>query len=154
MKKKLLIISGAGSSMACGMPSVGELDADMERWSDNWSYQRGFSNYYRALRGSMQEYLDKSWMAQKPMLNFESSKILREIIALSHWMTPAPLGDPLAQIWCVMLHRKMRSFRSELMSFDPSGINSRGTVSIPGAVDRRKFVRTPARAPRFVGLTS
>lgn len=117
MKKKLLIILGAGSSMACGMPSVGELDADMERWSDNWSYQRGFSNHYRALRGSMQEYLDKSWMAQKPMLNFES--ILGEIIALSHWMTPAPFGDPLAQIVRDATPQNA-TFRSELMSFDPS----------------------------------
>jgi hypothetical protein len=33
MKKKLLIILGAGSSIGCGMPSVGELDEHMEQWA-------------------------------------------------------------------------------------------------------------------------
>jgi hypothetical protein len=99
MKKKLLIILGAGSSIACGMPSVGELETLIEEWSDAWANERRFSNHYRALKESIGKYYCDGVGRPRPILNFE--KVLGEMIALSHWMTPAPFGDPLRQIVCM-----------------------------------------------------
>jgi len=40
MKKKLLIVLGAGSSIPSGMPSVSDLDKQMNVWSAIWAEQR------------------------------------------------------------------------------------------------------------------
>lgn len=40
MKKKLLIILGAGSSLSCCMPSVADLDKLMLAWSHAWVVNR------------------------------------------------------------------------------------------------------------------
>ena len=93
MKKKLLIILGAGSSEACGMPSVGDLGTLMERWSDEWASEHNRPNHYRTVADLMSKYFSKGLAHQRPILNFE--KVLGEMIALSHWMMPAPFGDPL-----------------------------------------------------------
>jgi hypothetical protein len=37
MKKKLLVILGAGSSIPRGMPSVAALDEHMSEWGSGWS---------------------------------------------------------------------------------------------------------------------
>jgi hypothetical protein len=98
MKKKLLVILGAGSSISCGMPSVTQLDELMAQWSDNWAPFPGASNHYRALRANVESYYRTGNPSVRPILNFE--KILGEMIALSHWMRPAPLGDTLRQTAC------------------------------------------------------
>ncbi len=98
MRKKLLVILGAGSSISGGMPSVSELDGLVEKWSDAWAAKHGFSNHYRALKTAMENYYGQGAARPKPSLNFET--ILGQMVALSHWMTPAPFGDPLRQVAC------------------------------------------------------
>ena len=98
MKKKLLIILSAGSSVACGMPSVSDLETLIGKWSDDWAKTRQLSNHYRTLRESIGKYYGSGAARPRSILNFE--KVLGEMIALSHWVTPAPFGDPLRQIAC------------------------------------------------------
>jgi hypothetical protein len=98
MKKKLLVILGAGSSADCGMPFGGKLETLIEEWSDGWAKKRQLSNHYRTLRESIGKYYCSGAARPRPILNFE--KVLGEMIALSHWMTPPPFGDPLRQIAC------------------------------------------------------
>ncbi len=81
--------------MSCGMPSVGQLDGLMQDWSADWARQHSFSNHYEALSRTIDAYYQADDARPRPVLNFE--KILGEMVALSHWMTPAPLGNTLRQ---------------------------------------------------------
>jgi hypothetical protein len=98
MKKKLLVILGAGSSIARGMPSVPALDQYMRQWACDWSALHGFPDYYAALAREIETYYQSGPSGARPLLNFE--KVLGEMVALSHWMTPAPWGDTLRQVAC------------------------------------------------------
>ncbi|MGB8031445.1 MAG: SIR2 family protein [Terracidiphilus sp.] len=98
MKKKLLVILGAGSSIARGMPSVPALDVLMGQWSSDWAKLRGFPDYYAALAGEIETYYQSGPSGARPSLDFE--KVLGEMVATSHWMTPAPWGDTLRQVAC------------------------------------------------------
>jgi hypothetical protein len=96
MKKKLLVILGAGSSIPVGMPSVGALDEYMKRWGEEWAAEYGFPDYFDALWHSVRAYYESGHPSLRPALNFE--KVLGEMVALAHWMTPAPWGDSLRQV--------------------------------------------------------
>jgi SIR2-like domain len=96
MKKKLLVILGAGSSIARGMPSVPALDGLMRQWAHLWASSYGFPDYYDVLERNITAYYQSGPTGPRPSLNFE--KILGELLALSHWMTPAPWGDTLRQV--------------------------------------------------------
>src|SRR5437764_2273390 len=96
MKKRLLILLGAGSSIASGMPSVPVLDGCMQRWAQDWAVQYHFPNYFDALWQNINAYYRSENSRFHPPLNFE--KVLGEMVALSHWMTPAPWGDTLRQV--------------------------------------------------------
>ena len=98
MKKKLLVILGAGSSIARGMPSVPSLNKRIAQWGKDWASSRRFPNYYGALASAIQTYYQSGPSGTRPSLNFE--KVLGDMMALSHWMTPAPWGDTLRQITC------------------------------------------------------
>ena len=98
MKKKLLVILGAGSSIARGMPSVPALDVLIGQWSSDWAKLRGFPDYYAALAGEIETYYQSGPSGARPSLDFE--KVLGEMVAMSHWMTPAPWGDTLRQVAC------------------------------------------------------
>ena len=113
MKKKLLVILGAGSSISCGMPSVGDLDLLIEGWSDSWAPIPGLSNHYRALKGNIERYYLKGDLRLRPILNFE--KVLGEMIALSHWMVPPPRGDTLRQTACEAAPPPNLTFNSEFL---------------------------------------
>lgn len=43
-RPKLLVILGAGSSIPCGMPSVGEIDELMKHWSQEWAAEQSDFN--------------------------------------------------------------------------------------------------------------
>jgi len=107
-KMKLLVILGAGSSMPCGMPSVADLDTKMKEWCREWReppyiseavgkvYCRG-PGVYNDIWGIIEKYYRNSlntvgWHRD---VNFEN--VLGEMIALAHWVTPAPLGNPLTR---------------------------------------------------------
>ncbi len=96
--KKLLILLGAGSSVELGVPSVADIDSLMKVWAQNWALQYGYQDYFDKLRGAISSYYSASDRKYHPNPNFE--KVLGEMIALSHWMTPAPWGDTLRQTAC------------------------------------------------------
>jgi hypothetical protein len=98
MKKKLLIILGAGSSVQRGIPSVGDLDTQMKMWANAWATEHGLQNYFGLLWDEVSSYYSVGDRRRRPDPNFE--KILGEMVALSHWMTPAPWGDTLRQTAC------------------------------------------------------
>jgi hypothetical protein len=98
VKKKLLVILGAGSSMPCGMPSVSDIEGLMEKWSDEWAARWGFCDHYRSIHELMREYFCQGHGRPRPTPNFE--KTLGGMIALVHWMTPPPYGEPLRHIAC------------------------------------------------------
>jgi hypothetical protein len=98
MKKKLLVILGAGSSIPRGMPSVTTVDRLMKQWGADWAASRGFPDYFDALWRSVEAYFHAGNSGLHPSLNFE--KVLGEMVALAHWMTPAPWGETLRLLAC------------------------------------------------------
>ena len=96
MKKKLLIVLGAGSSLGRSMPSVADLDRLTRQWGRAWAATTGFPDYFDAVWKSIDQYYGHA--NPHPLLNFE--KTMGEMVALSHWMEPAPLGDTLRQVAC------------------------------------------------------
>ena len=98
MKKKLLVILGAGSSIPMGMPSLVALDEKMKEWGQAWARCRSacFPNYFDSLWQSAEAYIGHGDTSLRPPLNFE--KVLGDMVALSHWMTPVPWGDSLRQV--------------------------------------------------------
>lgn len=98
VKKKLLVILGAGSSIPVGMPSVPDLDRCMNAWSEDWTAQFGSPNFFTLLRDTISAYYQSGDGRTAPSVNFE--KILGEMIALAHWMEPVPWGDTLRATAC------------------------------------------------------
>jgi hypothetical protein len=50
MKKRLLVILGAGTSVSLGMPSLGQLNKKMEDWAKDWSATQTHGiNYYQRI---------------------------------------------------------------------------------------------------------
>jgi hypothetical protein len=99
MKKKLLVILGSGSSIERGLPSVEALDSYMKLWGQDWARMHGFPDYYGALAREIETYYESGPSGDRPKLDFE--KVLGEMVALAHWMEPAPWGDTLRQIACL-----------------------------------------------------
>lgn len=97
-KKRLLAILGAGSSIPVGMPSVSDLDLCMKVWSEEWTSQIGHPNVFTSLWDAIVAYYRSGNANNAPAVNFE--KVLGEMIALAHWMEPAPWGDTLRATAC------------------------------------------------------
>lgn len=97
-RKKLLVLLGAGSSISCGMPTVAELDKQMTSWATAWSDVHQWPNYFVALWKAVERYYAAGKLSLRPTVNFE--KAIGEMVALSHWVTPAPWGDTLREITC------------------------------------------------------
>jgi hypothetical protein len=98
MRKKLVVILGAGSSIPRDMPSIADLDGLMRQWGQEWALERACPDYFDALWCSAEAYYQTANSVLRPPLNFE--KVLGDMVALAHWMTPAPWGDTLRQIAC------------------------------------------------------
>jgi hypothetical protein len=98
MKKKLLVILGAGSSISCNMPSVACLDEKMQNWGQAWATAHGSPDYFAALWQDIETCYRGGKHRPPPSVNFE--KVLGEMIALFYWMTPPPQGDTLRQTAC------------------------------------------------------
>jgi SIR2-like domain len=96
MKKKLLVILGAGSSIPVGMPSVGAIDRLMAGWSSASAKRHGLDDSFWATWKAIEDYYAASPDSIRPNPNFE--KVLGEMVGLAHWMTPSPLGHALRQI--------------------------------------------------------
>jgi SIR2-like domain len=98
VKKKLLVILGAGSSISCNMPSTAMLDGLMRKWSRAWAISHSCHDYFDALWQAIETYHHAGKASLRPPMNFE--KVLGEMIALSHWLTPPPWGNTLRQTAC------------------------------------------------------
>lgn len=96
MKKKLLIVLGAGSSVETKMPSVGDIDNLMQGWSAAWASKNGLSDYYLSVWNAINTYLTSGGTASGPPINFE--RALGELFALAHWLSPAPFGNALTSV--------------------------------------------------------
>jgi hypothetical protein len=118
-KKKLLVILGAGSSMPCGMPSVSGIEDLMEKWSGQWAACWGFCDHYRSVHELMREYFCQGHGRPRPTPNFE--KTLGEMIALVHWMTPPPYGEPLRHIACEGIDPPKLHFKSAAWPTEMTG---------------------------------
>jgi hypothetical protein len=94
-KNKLLVILRAGSSRPLGMPSLADLDRLMKQWGQEWAGSV-LPDYFRKLWCSAGAYFHSGGSAHRPTLNFE--KVLGDMVALAHWMEPAPWGDTLRQV--------------------------------------------------------
>ncbi|MGY4433882.1 hypothetical protein ACVWWO_006359 [Bradyrhizobium sp. F1.13.1] len=94
--KKLLVILGAGSSIAVGMPSVAAIDSLMAGWSGEWAREQRLDNYYSKTWDAVASYYGASTASIRPTPNFE--KVLGEMIGLAHWMEPSPFGHALRQL--------------------------------------------------------
>ena len=111
---------------------VGELDEHVERWSDNWPSTRQLTNHYRTLKAAITRYYSGG-PRSKPIPNFE--KILGDMIAFSHWVTPAPYGDTLRQAACGGTMPPNFTFKSAELSDAPAPYA--GTVEI---MDQRTYL--------------
>lgn len=98
MKKKLLIILGAGSSVEQRVPSVRDIDEQMIGWARKWAIDTGYQDYFGKLWIAVSKYYSTGDRRYRPGPDFE--KVLGEMVALSHWMTPAPWGDSLRETAC------------------------------------------------------
>jgi hypothetical protein len=56
MRKNLLVILGAGSSIPRDMPSVADLDRQMKQWSQEWSASHRFPDYFDSLWNAVETY--------------------------------------------------------------------------------------------------
>ena len=97
-RKKLLVILGAGSSLALGLPSVDKLSTLVRGWAADWSRARGWPNYY----GLIETAQDQARAAPTPGVaraattNFET--LLGDMVGLAHWLMPGPSGASLRHV--------------------------------------------------------
>ena len=95
-KPKLLVVLGAGTSIPCGMPGVGNIDELMKRWSREWAPEPYFDfkdDVYSALSDATERYYGINHYRIRP--NFE--RILGEMTALATWVSPPPFGNPIIE---------------------------------------------------------
>ena len=96
-KPKLLVILGAGSSVACEMPRVSDIDEQMKIWSRE--YQTTLSDrhgidIFNELWGKVSCYYGTNHYGIRP--NYEM--VLGEMAALAEWVSPSPFGNPLTEV--------------------------------------------------------
>ena len=95
-KPKLLVILGAGSSISCGMPSVGEIDKLTRCWAKEWKPEPSVDSaldVFNILWEMVERYYGSNPYCIRP--NYE--RVLGEMTALATWTSPSPFGDPLVK---------------------------------------------------------
>jgi SIR2-like domain len=117
VKKKLLIVLGAGSSVEMKMPSVGAIDQLMLDWSTAWASSHAPSDYYRHVWDVVKGYLSSGSVPSAPAINFE--RALGELFALANWLSPAPFGNALKPIVASPVSPPGLNFRTTV-GFGPS----------------------------------
>lgn len=94
LKKKLLVILGAGSSLDMGMPSVKKIDARMKVWSHRWAVSQRSADYFQEVQKQLIIYNNSGSVPLVSILNFE--RVLGEMVALMNWTLPPPFGNSLS----------------------------------------------------------
>jgi len=96
-KKKLLVILGAGSSLAHGMPSVSELNSLLLDWSQEWLQSHpDHDNYYQNVHQNAAKYSGHIIERYQRPTNYEY--LLGDLAELANWLKPSPFGNPL-RLW-------------------------------------------------------
>lgn len=70
----------------------------MTTWGQEWAARVGSPNFFATLWEIIARYYQSGNTRNGPAINFE--KVLGEMIALAHWMEPAPWGDTLRASAC------------------------------------------------------
>ncbi|MBB3747196.1 hypothetical protein FHX10_006752 [Rhizobium sp. BK591] len=96
-KKRLLMILGAGSSVACGMPSVAEINTLMASWAREFAETWQFTNFYDRVWRALERHLASGFQSARQSPNFE--RALGDLLALMHWVRPSPEGSALATLF-------------------------------------------------------
>ena len=95
-KPKLLVILGAGSSVACEMPRVSDIDKQMKIWSRKCQTSlpdRHEIDIFKELWDMVTCYYGTNHYGIRP--NYEM--VLGEMTALAGWTSPSPFGNPLIE---------------------------------------------------------
>ena len=95
-KPKLLAILGAGSSIPCGMPSVGDIDCQMKDWSREWKPTTGLSDDAgTGVFNDLWEIVEGYYRSNHYGIGANYERVLGEMTALASWLTPSPFGNAL-----------------------------------------------------------
>jgi len=78
-------------------PSVGELNQLMRTWAKVWADAYRWPDYFGELWNALDVYQSPQVYSWFPPVNYE--RVLASMLALSHWVTPPPAGDPLRMIF-------------------------------------------------------
>ena len=95
-KPKLLVILGAGSSIPCGMPSVGDINDQMKDWSREWKPTTRLSgDAGTGVFNDLWEIVEGYYRSNHYGIGANYERVLSEMTALASWLTPSPFGDAL-----------------------------------------------------------
>jgi len=95
-KPKLLIILGAGSSIPCGLPSVGDINEQMKDWSRNWRPAIGLIGVAgRGVFNDLWELVEGYYRSNHYGIDANYERVLGEMTALASWLAPSPFGNAL-----------------------------------------------------------
>ncbi len=97
MKKKLLVLLGAGSSIGLGMPSAMELDKKVGDWACEWADENRAVNYYCRLRKNRENYYDAAPPLSREHFKSNYEDFLGDMHALMNGIIPNNCGDPVFQ---------------------------------------------------------
>ena len=96
VKPKLLVILGAGSSISCGMPSVGNINERMKDWSREWKPTTGLSgDAGTGVFNDLWEIVEGYYRSNHYGIGANYERVLGEMTALASWLTPSPFGNAL-----------------------------------------------------------
>jgi len=110
VKKKLLVLLGAGSSVEQGFPTTGELDDEVNKWAGQFVRNkapdpidsldtRTRADFYGHLWANRENYCSGLTIEQKAIVeprtkpNYE--RVLGDLHALMNGVLPKPYGDPI-----------------------------------------------------------
>jgi len=95
-RKRLLLILGAGSSLDCGMPSVGAIDDLMRWWAQSYAARVGSADYFALAWEALERRSAQGFRSGRSPVNFE--RALSDLVALMHWLRPSPEGSALRHL--------------------------------------------------------
>jgi len=99
VKKKLLVILGAGSSVEQGFPIVADLNCEVASWARNYAASKGIPDYYDLLWKNRANYCSglsdelNEVVEHRTSPNYE--RVLGDLQALMNSVLASPYGDPL-----------------------------------------------------------
>jgi len=100
-KPKLLVLLGAGSSVDQGLPQVGELNKEVEKWADEWTRETKQQNFYDLLWRNRANYCSELTKEARKVMEWRTvpnyERILGDLHLLINAAPEKPSGDPMLQ---------------------------------------------------------